>query len=108
MHYWKEYFIFRKGIALIVSITILLACLLPVFAAELKNKSHSDADEILFDYHTKVNKLRAEERNDSMSATSTHSMAKIKQAEQETIKELADAGYEAYAINSDSYFEVQE
>lgn len=85
-----------------------MVCTLPAFAAEATDVSHSSVDEILADYHSRVNELMASEKKGTVSTLSLRTANTVKQIEQQTVERLTDAGYEAYSVTHENFSDIED
>lgn len=100
---------FKKALAITLSIAMLLCIGSPVCAAQEDEIPQSDAvetrtmKEILNDYHSKILELEIQ----PAASTYSRSVQTTGSVTQDAINELQDAGYEAYHVNSDTYAAVE-
>ena len=100
---------FRKTISIVLCIILILCMSVPAFATpnEIEPAEAKTVEEILNDYHEKSFLIQRMAETDAPAAYSRQGEALRKTLEEETVDELAAAGYEAYNVTSENYGDLE-
>lgn len=95
----------RKTLSILLCMALLLCMSVPVFATtHNEDPVVRSVEDILNDYHIRINNLE----NTANYNTYSQDQPNYDSITQDTLKELTDAGYYAYAINPDTYYEIED